>query len=250
MCDKSSRSTDVLGREFIDGLISKLSSPKRKRHNLAVDESPTPTKHPRDSFLQSVATELSQIVQSKSSHTTDECPICIENTKISEAVMTPCGHLFCRQCLIEVFQKNAPTSTSKTACPDGLCPVCAKHVPSNRLVILRPSRDNPDNVIPSYLTAPSPDTTPIKTGSPNHFHGAATPRTILQEAVDGSQDSSKIKAVLGELQEVWKLDPGSKVLIFSNFWVFWISFSLAWLPWVFHILDWMANCRLPNVSMF
>eukprot|EP00977_Amphora_coffeiformis_P001265 scaffold261_cov170-Amphora_coffeaeformis.AAC.13 len=215
-CDQSSRPTDVLGREFIDGLICKLSrSPKRKRQNLAVEESPTPTKQPRDTFLQSVATELSQIVQGKSSHTTDECPICIENTKISEAVLTPCGHLFCRKCLIEVFQNNAPASNTK--CPDGSCPVCAKHVPSNRLVVLRPSQDNPDHVVPSYLTAPSPDTTPIKMKSSNHSPEAPTARSILQEAVDGSEDSSKMKAVLGELREVWKLDPGSKVLIFSQF---------------------------------
>jgi SNF2 family DNA or RNA helicase len=40
---------------------------------------------------------------------------------------------------------------------------------------------------------------------------------ILRDAVDGRVESSKMKAVLDELERVWELDPGSKVLIFSQF---------------------------------
>lgn len=41
-------------------------------------------------------------------------------------------------------------------------------------------------------------------------------RRVLESAVNG-EDSSKLSAVVQELHNVWQLDPGSKILVFSQF---------------------------------
>lgn len=215
----SEEQKDLLGKDFLQGLMSKLAgSPKRKQQNIALEDSPSPSKRPRDSYLQSVASALSQAVENQETHTTDECPICLDLTPIAATVVTPCGHQFCKQCLTGYLVGNAPTH-SKEDCPDGSCPVCQSHVEAKRVVTLRPSDESPGGVESSYLTAPSPDKTKIKKEVPESPEAEDTrmAKMILQDAVDGRVDSAKMTAVLEELQRVWELDPGSKVLIFSQF---------------------------------
>ena len=48
-----------------------------------------------------------------------ECTICLE--EYSNPVMTPCGHLFCRECLQEYFQK----------CHKSECPNCKRKLNPN-----------------------------------------------------------------------------------------------------------------------
>lgn len=210
---------DVLGKDFMEGLLNKLcKSPKRKSNS--VEKSTSPAKRPREGFLQSVATNLSNAVQSQASHTDEECPICLEPTPIAEAVVTPCVHVFCRHCLVGHLRRHA-NSVKEGECPDGPCPVCFSNVRSHRIVALSASREAPDRVFSSYLTQPSPSATPVKketacAGNMKTERGPSA-RTILQEAVEGRGDSSKMKAVLDELERVWEQDPGSKVLIFSQF---------------------------------
>jgi SNF2 family DNA or RNA helicase len=215
------RPKDVMGARFVESLLSKLSkSPnKRKPKNTAVEgTSPSPPKRPRDNYLASVAAALSDAVQSQSTQTTEECPICLENTPLQSAVLTPCGHVFCRDCLVDYLHENASGKKSRK-CPDGICPVCSKTVPAHRIIALVASKKDPDQVVSSYLTAPSasnsPDASPIK--PPAKREEDVTARTILQDAVLHGGDSSKMKAVLDELDKVWESDPGSKVLIFSQF---------------------------------
>ena len=44
----------------------------------------------------------------------------------------------------------------------------------------------------------------------------ASARRVLENAINGAP-SSKLEAVIKELHAVWEQDPGSKVLIFSQF---------------------------------
>ena len=48
-------------------------------------------------------------------------------------------------------------------------------------------------------------------------NASASARLILQDSLQQGGDSSKIMAVMNELDAIWRLDPGSKVIIFSQF---------------------------------
>lgn len=59
-----------------------------------------------------------------------KCPICFD--QIDEAVVTPCGHLFCADCIYEAI----PNSKVKTV-NRGNCPLCRKVVSLKDLIHLR-----------------------------------------------------------------------------------------------------------------
>lgn len=53
------------------------------------------------------------------------CPICLESLNTSNnggIVATPCGHLFCRECILATIRRASPR-----------CPICSKKVNCNDL---------------------------------------------------------------------------------------------------------------------
>lgn len=60
---------------------------------------------PSVAFVQEVVEELSKGEQG-------ECPICLE--AFEDAVLTPCAHRLCRECLLASWRNSS----------SGLCPVC------------------------------------------------------------------------------------------------------------------------------
>lgn len=147
----------------------------------------------------------------------DECPICLDCPLIHEAVISPCAHIFCRDCLVGILKKDAPSPQDTfQQCPDGICPSCNDTIDAKRIIVLSRS-SNDDRVTTSYLADPQKpikyDLINAKTAEPS-AHLAA--RKTLENALRGS-GSSKLTAVINELHSVWELDPRSKVLIFSQY---------------------------------
>lgn len=205
---------DLLGNQFINDLIAKLAVSPR-RHARVASKNPHSGTTEQSSYLKSVASSLSQSVGNEETHTDEECPICLEPVPISDSLLTPCGHIFCKDCLIGHLKQNA-SSKNEGQYPDGSCPVCNEPVKSRRLVTLRSASDDPRRVVSDYFKSSSPAATPLKSES-SVVDETYSARSILREAVDGHLESSKMKAVLDELEKIWELDPGSKVIIFSQF---------------------------------
>jgi DNA repair protein RAD5 len=221
--------TDALGKSFLDSLLKKFCEKESTRNSpkRLTDEPDTPSKRPKDESYQSqVARALAEAIKEKSSHIDEECAICLDRPKIDEAVLTPCAHIFCRLCLVEVLRagwekSNEPSMiVSKMGCPDGKCPVCQTKVEAKRIISLSKSGDDSGGTVTSsYLTKEKSVPARVikqevrETQEGNPFVAA---RRILESAVSGTE-SSKMKAVLHELMAIWMLDPGSKILIFSHF---------------------------------
>lgn len=150
----------------------------------------------------------------------DECPICLDCPLIHETVITPCAHVFCRDCLVGILKKNAPTSqgASQNAlqCPGGTCPSCNETINAKRIITLSKSSED-GRVTTSYLSSPK---TPLKNGIVKAEHKEAeahlVARQTLEKALLGA-GSAKLTAVVNELHNVWQKDPRSKVLIFSQY---------------------------------
>jgi len=226
------KSSDALGKQFFDGLLEKFCAKQKSPRDdkkRAVDESDSPSKRPKDqTYVESVAQALSQAVQDNSTHISEECAICLETPRIDEAVLTPCAHVFCRTCLVSALREKASNEEAKdrtkissiVQCPDGLCPTCMEKVEAKRIVAFTKSCTGDGAALTSkFLSEMKPASrTSIKqevreTKEGNPF---AVARQILANAVSGTE-SSKMRAVLNELKSVWKIDPGSKVLIFSHY---------------------------------
>ncbi|PIA54804.1 hypothetical protein AQUCO_00900998v1 [Aquilegia coerulea] len=70
---------------------------------------------PSEAYVQEVVEELRKGEKG-------ECPICLE--AFEDAVMTPCAHRLCRECLLASWQNHA----------SGLCPVCRKTINKQDLI--------------------------------------------------------------------------------------------------------------------
>eukprot|EP00934_Nitzschia_sp_Nitz4_P000407 Nitzschia sp. Nitz4//scaffold168_size48592//31392//34905//NITZ4_007053-RA/size48592-augustus-gene-0.23-mRNA-1//-1//CDS//3329538330//407//frame0 len=134
----------------------------------------------------------------------EECPCCLDPLPIYDLVITPCFHTFCKTCLVDYLKpkSNPSSSTLET----GPCPMCSQEVDPTKVLRLTHSASN--QVQTSRLVEPP------KTSIVTQFEGVA--RQALEKAIRGSP-STKQTAILNELQQVWNEDPGSKVLIFSQF---------------------------------
>ncbi|KAL7127161.1 hypothetical protein ABFS83_14G237000 [Erythranthe nasuta] len=73
------------------------------------------TEAPSPAYIQEVVDELRKGEQG-------ECPICLE--AFEDAVLTPCAHRLCRECLLASWRSSA----------SGLCPVCRKTITKQELI--------------------------------------------------------------------------------------------------------------------
>lgn len=137
----------------------------------------------------------------------------------------PCAHMFCRDCLLSEFQQQLVRSnktvkkegtSNEMKVEGGLCPVCNDYVKSSTIIQIKKSEKG--ELISKYLNlSPSEE----KENTPNASTEALPRRDVvaretLKSALNGA-GSSKLDAVLAELDRVWTSDPGSKVLVFSQY---------------------------------
>ena len=180
------------------------------------------------SFAKQVAQSLSQHVHSTDEYLKNECPICLDEPRVEDAVHTPCAHMFCGKCLLSEFQEQLVRSNKKQINPGmfrnasqaplratgGSCPVCHEWVKTSSIIQI--GKNENGEMTSKYLNQqPHKE----KENSPNTDdmqQRDAVAREALENALSGAM-SSKMEAVLTELDNVWKMDPGSKVLIFSQY---------------------------------
>lgn len=188
--------TDGLNDQFIESLLEKFQT----------TQSLTQKADPNYEFCAQVASKLSHTVSSSKDEVDDECAICLENPKILDAVITPCAHVFCRDCLVKILRAAQP---SWPTCPDGECPCCKTRIEATRIISLYQHEGNTKT---KFLLDKKFQ---VKTESIRDHNGEAA-RETLEKALKGA-DSAKLTAILDELDKVWEDDAGSKVLIFSQF---------------------------------
>eukprot|EP00979_Chaetoceros_neogracilis_P000282 scaffold74_cov277-Chaetoceros_neogracile.AAC.11 len=150
-------------------------------------------------YTQNVVQSLTQCIQNSETYS-DECAICLEVPSTSDLAVTPCSHIFCRSCLRDSLDRKKRVSHSN----HGECPICAEEVADDDIICTQA------------------DPAPRDTSSVRRFEQSASKenelnaRDILESALKG-KSSSKILAIVRELEFIWDEDPGTKVLIFSQY---------------------------------
>ena len=151
----------------------------------------------------------------------EECPLCLEHPDITDVALTPCAHAFCKDCLRSFINRNtgrkgAPRNA--LGCADGSCPVCGCEVEASNVIVMGRKESGKvtlhrvaDIVLPQEATA----ATAAAVSTSANAQALAARETLIASLSGGI--SSKVSAVLGELDNIWQLDPGSKILIFSQF---------------------------------
>lgn len=173
-----------------------------------------------------IAETVSKCIQSNDKLLKTECPICFEEPNVVDSVHTPCAHMFCKACLMDEFReqkirsvkhqpstqiKSSSSNTTVKTVEGGLCPVCNEYVKVTKLIQITETKDGE---MTSKFLNQSPDKKPKpKTASPQK----GTARETLELALNYGASSAKLDAILFELDEIWKKDPGSKVLIYSQY---------------------------------
>lgn len=193
----------------MEGLLEKFRS-KHDKKNVEAN------------YASQVAHALAKTIESSATTMEDECPICLDHPLIEETVITPCAHVFCRECLVGILERNGDdkeknAESSSTQCPNGICPSCNEPIDAKRIITLSKSSEEGDRVTTSYLHGSPPKNASVaakEESTMDSSHLAA--RQTLEKALRGA-GSSKLTAVIRELHNVWEKDPRSKVLIFSQY---------------------------------
>ncbi|KAL7551748.1 hypothetical protein ACHAWF_014931 [Thalassiosira exigua] len=196
---------------FLNNLLNKF-----KKKTAVVDEESTFVKH--------VAESLTQCVQSHDEYLSEECPVCLEEPRVEDAVHTPCAHMFCLKCLFAEFNRQMVCSSKKTKnagaytsskVEGGSCPVCHEWVKASSIIQIGKSENG--KMVSKYLNRlPEAEKENKPNITPEEVQRNALARETLESALNGAS-SSKLEALLAELNNIWELDPGSKILVFSQY---------------------------------
>ena len=231
--DDSASNETAVNKNFLSNLLQMFAKHANKASGSQPQAPPSPSrsssqstgcKEPSSAFISQVVQSLTESV-GEGGKIKEECPLCLECPDISSAVLTPCAHVMCVDCLRPVFKQSArkQDGTSKPQCrnalnlKDGPCPVCNAHVEASRIVSFVKSETSGDvssrfvGDIPMPRGALDDDSYDM-----NLDPTAASARETLLASLSGGE-SSKLTAVKRELDAIWKLDSGSKVLIFSQY---------------------------------
>jgi len=215
MGEKEKKASDTIDQSFLEDLHQKFKSMQTARSTKEEGGDDGSDDSNNDAYASSIANMLNQAVQSDSSELNEECPICLEKIFTNDSAITPCLHLFCRGCLLGVLENERKQSSRPSndfnPVNGGSCPVCTKEIDCRR--ILRMTRSRSGKIQTAFLYQKS-DEKANDNSEINEEDGHA--RNTLQTAMQGTS-SSKLAAILEELHLVWEKEPGSKVLIFSQF---------------------------------
>lgn len=129
------------------------------------------------------------------------CAICHE--EIEDSVQSKCGHSFCRECVTE-FIASLPVGGK------AVCPTCSKPL----TVDLAPTTVSVDEELQrSDMKIPRPSQ--VNTRLLSSFHKNSILHRISD--VQSFQTSTKIEALMQELELMRVRDPSGKAIIFSQF---------------------------------
>eukprot|EP00804_Cyclotella_cryptica_P000973 CCRYP_012323-RA/>CCRYP_012323-RA protein AED:0.21 eAED:0.21 QI:187/1/1/1/0.9/0.81/11/931/1333 len=214
----ASSSQDAINDKFLNDLLSKF----QRTVGIQGNEEITP-------FVKEVAAGLSQfVVETGEEYLKTECPICLDEPRIVDAVHTPCAHMFCKKCLLDELYQQKIRNKKKSAAGSifkngnqsceakvdgGDCPVCHTWVKLSRVIQITKAQSG--EMVPTYLNEDSCAKENLPRTLAQKRNNIA--RETLQISLTSGASSSKLEAVLSELDEIWKVNPRSKVLLFSQF---------------------------------
>lgn len=153
---------DAIEKQFLESLLgkfySKPPSPRKKKQADGGEDSPSKKSKIDESYVSHVAGMVASIVKENATHLNEECAICLEVPLVENAALTPCAHIYCRDCLIGFLRGKASEPKEARAhpfiknnlCPDGECPTCNKMVAAKRIIVLERSQ----GTIPSRQLRP------------------------------------------------------------------------------------------------
>ncbi|KAL3775420.1 hypothetical protein ACHAWO_001434 [Cyclotella atomus] len=198
-------SAGSVSEKFLTDLLSKFKKTMGSTHNKS------------SSFAKEVAVGLTQSLEARDEYLKTECPVCLDEPKITDAVHTPCAHMFCMKCLVDEFQEQRKRGKKQAVAgakiDGGDCPVCHTWVKLSRVIQIKKT-DNGD-LVSTFLNAEVEKENNKPSSIGTKLDESA--RETLESSLMQGASSSKLEAIMNELDEIWRIDPGSKILIFSQF---------------------------------
>ena len=174
-------------------------------------------------FASEVAHTLTQSIQSESEQIDQECPICLEDISCNDCMLTPCAHMFCKPCLLLHVRKNASIEKNEESddkrkqnlsSPKKFeCPICNEMTNVNNVISISKSPTTGKTCSSFYFRSGNHETEKDLKKEESKDESV---KQILETALCGAT-SSKLTSVMNELDNIWDMDPCSKVLIFSQF---------------------------------
>jgi len=147
-----------------------------------------------------VALTLKQCVESNSNVLEDECSICLERLQANDIAITPCSHIFCRKCILDALKTKNYVKMANDDEESRKCPICMANIKPS-LIRFTGTISREQNTDPNLCS---------------HKKNEENARETLLAQINGRR-SSKITAILNELDNIWEIDPGSKIIIFSQY---------------------------------
>lgn len=168
-----------------------------------------------NSFSTRVAQSLTRSIQSNIK-VTEECPICLDPPPVDGCMLTPCAHMFCKGCLTSYMSQGTKRNSSIVSKQNVMnCPTCNASFDINRIIIV--SKNSQGETATRFYSQESVDSKGETSCSDTVGNGKnIVARETLEAALAGAP-SAKLASVLGELENIWKMSPTAKVLIFSQF---------------------------------
>ena len=157
-----------------------------------------------------MARALSHNIQSKKKDLEEECPICLEEISANDCMLTPCAHMFRRECLLSFIENNKRKDLQNIGKWFVDCPVCNETVNVDKIISI--SQSSTGETTSTFLS----DVNGSKNMSPRSKKNDLVARKTLASALSGGT-SAKLTSVLHELDKIWEVDPFSKVLVFSQY---------------------------------
>lgn len=159
--------------------------------------------HGSTEFASYSLTQVESLTQcfEKNEDLKEECAICLNDLPINDLAVTPCTHMFCRLCLINCMNQKKSDSDAAT-----VCPVCQQEIDSSNVIFTQSTSSKKCK----QEEGDEEDAHNLKS---EHEYDA---KEILESALAG-KSSSKMDAIFNELEAVWRENPRSKVLVFSQY---------------------------------
>ncbi|KAI0047735.1 hypothetical protein FA95DRAFT_1605864 [Auriscalpium vulgare] len=131
------------GKAFIvldeddEGLSVEAGTELARARKLVSDNFVANMKHKRKQFaLQRIAAEKES---ADAAVEEEECPICFDSLTLADAIVSPCTHIFCRDCILNVLNQaraEDPNEPRKLKAEERECPTCRSAISKDKIFSL------------------------------------------------------------------------------------------------------------------
>jgi DNA repair protein RAD5 len=138
----------------------------------------------------------------------EECVVCLET--VEEPVVTPCGHLFCKNCILRHLLADQALSA---------CISCGQKVYPSDLIPLPKKEDkaaSPDSAPSTSGSGGAPSSPSSSASGSGSAFGSSGGSVGPSSSASNWKSSTKIDALMQELTELNERDPTIKSIVFSQ----------------------------------